>query len=282
VPSIRLAGGELDGLDVHYTRHGRGPVTLLIHGLGGFAESWRHTVGALEPHGTVIAIDLPGFGQSGKPRRRYGLAFFVDVVRQVLRRLEVERVRLVGHSLGGAVAMAYGLVSPGQVERMALVSPVVPGFPLRPSAVYRLMAAPGLGELLARLITARVCAGALERCFFAADPGEIAFLVTHGFRARDTAEGRAAYLSTLRGVRRDLIEGAPAYRAALAQWRCPVLVIHGRQDRVIPLGHAEAAVRGLPRAESRWIDRCGHFPQIEHASAVNEWLSEFLFTSAGR
>jgi pimeloyl-ACP methyl ester carboxylesterase len=59
-------------------------------------------------------------------------------------------------------------------------------------------------------------------------------------------------------------------------------VIHGRQDPVVPLAHAEAVARGLRRVEGRWLDRCGHFPQIEHATAVNDWLGEFLFAGAGR
>lgn len=282
MPRVRLTVGELDGLDLHYTTAGRGPATLLLHGLGGFAESWRHTMDALAPHGTVIALDLPGFGQSAKPRRRYGLGFFTDVVRHALRALDIDRVRLVGHSLGGAVAVAYALTSPGQVDRLALVGAVVPGFPLRPSVVYRVMVMRGLGEVIARLITPRICTTALERCFFEPDPVEVAFLVSHEYRVRTAPEGRAAYLATLRGVRRDLADGAPVYRAAMAQSRCPVLVIHGRQDRVVPFGHAQSVVRGVPRAEGRWLDRCGHFPQIEHAAAVNDWLGEFLFATTGR
>jgi len=282
VPRLRLSGGELDGLDLHYTVTGRGPATLLIHGLGGFAESWRHTIGALAPHGAVIAVDLPGFGQSGKPRRGYGLAFFATAVDGLLRALGVERVRLVGHSLGGGVAVAFALSSPDRVERLALLAPAVPGFPLRPSLVYRLMALPGVGEVIARLITPGICATALDRCFVAADPAEVAFLVGHQYGARATPEGRTAYLATLRGVRGDFAARAPAYRAALAQWSRPALVIHGRQDPVVPIAHAEAVVRGLRRAEGRWLDRCGHFPQIEHATAVNAWLGEFLFAGAGR
>src|SRR5262249_53360620 len=153
--------------------------TVLIHGLGGFAESWRHTIAALAPHGAVIALDLPGFGQSAKPRRRYGLTFFADVVEALRRALDVDRIRVVGHSLGAAVAAPYALSSPGRVDRLALVSPIVPGFPVRPSLVYRLMSLPGAGELIARLITPRICAVALDRCFFAADPAEVDFLVRH-------------------------------------------------------------------------------------------------------
>ena len=277
---LRLSCGELDGLDLHYTVSGRGPATLLIHGLGGFAESWRYTVEALAPYGTVIALDLPGFGQSAKPRRRYSLTFFSDVVDGLLRALELETVRLVGHSLGGGVAVAYALASPRRVERMALISPVVPGFPLRPSLVYRLMALPGVGEIVGSLLTPRICATALERCFVAADPAEIGFLVSHQYGARATPEGRASYLATLRGVREDFTRQAAVYRAGLGRWDRPSLVIHGRQDPVVPIGHAEAVVQGIPGATGRWLDRCGHFPQIEHAPAVNDWLGAFLFASA--
>jgi pimeloyl-ACP methyl ester carboxylesterase len=277
---ITLAGGELDGLELSYLIEGRGPATLLIHGLGGFAASWRSTIAALSSHGQVIALDLPGFGQSAKPRRRYDLAFLAGAVEGLLRGLDVDRVRLVAHSLGGAVAAAFALSAPERVERLALVSPVIPGFTLRPSIVYRVLALPGVGELLARAITRQICAAALDRCFFASDPEEVAFLVDHQFEARASAGARAAYLATLRGARRDFAEGAAVYRAALGRWTRPALVIHGRQDPVVPIGHAEAVARALPSAVMRVIDRCGHFPQIEHARAVNECLGEFLFAGA--
>jgi pimeloyl-ACP methyl ester carboxylesterase len=279
---VTLAGGALDGLELHYATAGRGPATLLIHGLGGFAESWRHTIDALAPHGRVIAPDLPGFGQSAKPRGAYDLAFFAGAVDGLLRALGVERARLVGHSLGGGIAIAYALAHPSRVERLALLSPTVPGFPLRLSLVYRALALPGLGELLSCLVTPRICAVALERCLATPLPDEVAFLVQHQYAARTTAAGRAAYLATLRGVREDFTSRAAAYRAALTDLDRPVLVIHGRQDPVVAPSHVEAALGGVRRAETRWLDRCGHFPQLEHPSTVNGWLGGFLFATTSR
>ena len=279
---IRLIHGALDGLALHYESVGEGPATLLIHGLGGFAESWRYTAAALVAHARVISFDLPGFGQSAKPHGAYTFDFFVQVIRELLERLDADRVRLVGHSLGGGIATAFALAYPDRVERLALVGATVPGFPLHPSVVYRLMVLPGVGELLSSLVTRRVCVAALRRCFYAPDRDEIAFLVEHEYRARTARDGRAAYLATLRGVKTEFTTRAAAYRAALADWDRPTLVIHGREDRIVPWSHADAAARGLRNAQTRWLDRCGHFPQIEHAAAVNSWLQEFLLAGAGR
>lgn len=282
MPEIRLTGGDLDGLQLHYVEEGQGPATVLIHGLGGFAESWRHNVPELARHGRVIALDLPGSGRSGKPRRAYTLEFLAQALDRLLHTLGVDRVHLVGHSLGGAVAARYTLDHPGRVERLALLGAAVPGFDLRPSWVYRTLSLPGLGEILSRLITRGICTTALARCFDRPDPDEIRFFVDHEFAARSCSEGRAAYLSLLRSVTDDFTLGADVYRAALSQLGRGVLVVHGLQDRVIPLAHARQVAEGLGVAQPRWLDRCGHFPQIEHAEVVNTYLRDFLFAPASR
>ena len=282
MPEIQLTAGELDGLLVHYVEAGQGPATILIHGLGGFAESWRHNIPELARHGRVIALDLPGFGRSGKPRRSYTTAFLAHAVDGFLRALGVDRVRLVGHSLGGAVAARYALEHPARVERLALLGAAVPGFDLRPSWIYRTLSLRGVGEVLASLLTRGICAKGLERCFAQPDPGEIRFFVEHEFAARTSLEGRAAYLSLLRTVKDDFTAGAEAYRAALGRLGRNVLVIHGREDRVVPMAHAQRVVEGLGLPDPRWLERCGHFPQIEHADTVNACLRDFLFAPASR
>ena len=279
---IRLKGGELDGLLLHYLEEGRGPATALIHGLGGFAESWRHNIPELARHGRVIALDLPGSGRSGKPRRAYTLEFLAQALDGLLRALGVDRVHLVGHSMGGAVAARYALDQPGRVERLAFLGAAVPGFDLRPSWIYWTLSLPGLGEMLSSLITRRICATALERCFAHPDAEEIRFFVEHEYAARASREGRAAYLSLLRSVEADFTLGADAYRAALPRLGRDVLVVHGLQDRVIPLAHARRVALGLGVDQPRWLDRCGHFPQIEHAAVVNAYLTAFLYAPASR
>ena len=279
---VTLNRGDLDGLELHYVSAGRGPATLLIHGLGAFAESWRGTVSALTPDSQVIALDLPGFGQSAKPRRPYTLDFFARSVEGLVDALGLERVRLVGHSLGGAVAAAFALAHPERVERLALISATVPGFPLRPSLVYRLMILPGVGELFSGLVTRRICTVALRRCLVEPCLDDVAFLVEHQYGARTTREGRSAYLATLRAMKAEFTRESAGWRSALARWQRPTLLIHGLQDPVVPIRHAAAAADGIPRAEGRWLDRCGHFPHIEHPETVHRWLGHFLFAPAGR
>lgn len=281
MPELRLSGGDVDGLVVNYLVEGpaRGPAVVLIHGLGGFAETWRRNVAPLAERAAVYALDLPGFGRSGKPRARYGLTFFARALHGFLDALRIPPAALVGHSLGGAVAMTYALIHPARVERLALIAAVVPGFSYRPSWIYRTLMLPGVGEALALCGSARIYKAALARCFHRVVREEIDFFV-EGFYAERTAwVARAAYLSTLREVRRDFERRAADYRRVMAGLGSPVLLIHGRQDRVVPAAHCHEVAAGVPRATVRWLDDCGHFPQVEQPQAVNDLLAEFV---AGR
>ena len=278
---LALRGRELDGLTLHYVAEGRGPPVLLVHGLGGFAESWRHNLPELGRQARVYALDLPGFGQSAKPLLRpYSLGFFVGALEGVRRALALTRPTLIGHSLGGAVVAAYALAYPNQVDRLVFIGAVVPGFDYRPAWIYRLLSAPGIGELLAQLLRPSLLRLALARCFAEPAAAEVEFLVRSSFSSRTSPEGRAAFLWTLRGVRQDFVRDAERYRSELSALDLPALWIHGRQDPVVPPSHAETVTRALPNARLRWLDRCGHFPQIEHAATVNGWLSEFMASSA--
>jgi pimeloyl-ACP methyl ester carboxylesterase len=276
MPEVRLRGGEVDGLALHYVEEGEGPPVVLLHGLGGFGESWRHNIPALARRAQVFALDLPGYGRSAKPRGAYDLGFFARAVFSFIETVGLGQVSLVGHSLGGAVAVTCALTHPSRVERLCLLSALVPGLVYHPSWIYRALAVPGLGEALALLGSARVYKAALAHCFHKPEPSEVGFLVEFSYAARTSLESRAAYLATLRHVRRDFVDRAAAYRRALASLDAPVLLIHGHEDRVVPAAHAASAADTLPRATTRWVDACGHFPQIERAAVVNAWMADFL------
>lgn len=282
MPELTLQGGELDGVALHYVAEGSGSPVILVHGLGGFAESWRHNLPELGRQAAVYALDLPGFGQSSKPVLPCSLGFFSMALEEFRATLELTRPTLVGHSLGGAVVAAYALAHPGKVDRLVLIGGVIPGFDYRPSWVYRLLSAPGLGEILVHLLWPGLLRIALSRCFFKPVPAEVDFLVRWSYSARTSAAGRTAFLATLRGVRDEFILEHERYRQRLRALGLPVLMIHGRQDPVVSFSHAETIVRSLPNAVLRSLDRCGHFPQIEHAATVNEWVGQFITYSVPR
>jgi pimeloyl-ACP methyl ester carboxylesterase len=273
--SIRLGDSERR-LTLNFVTEGSGPPVLLLHGLGGFAESWRHNLPVLGHRLSAYALDLPGFGLSDKPPVRYRLPFFVRVVDGFIGALGFDRVALVGHSLGGAIAVAYAVAYPWRVSRLVLIGGMAPGFGYRSSWIYRLIALRGVGELVARFAWPGLYSAALARCFASPDGEEVEFLVRTSYEARANPEGRAAYLSTLREVGNDFAVDGEFYRKHLESLNLPALLIHGRQDPVVAPAHAERVAARLRQAAIEWVEECGHFPQIERADDVNRLLLEFL------
>src|SRR5437870_3345849 len=243
MPELRLRSGEVDGLALNYLVEGRGPAVVLVHGLGGFAESWRHNVPSLAARATVYAVDLPGFGRSGKPSAGYSLAYFTRALYAFLDAVGVTQVSLVGHSLGAAVAVTYALTHPARVERLALLSGCVPGFGWRPGWRARLMTTPGVGEALALCGCARLYRAAIAKCFHAPLADEVAFLVGWEYATRTTAVARAAWLATVRSLSTDFVERSADYRRAIATLDLPVLLVHGRQDPAVPIPIEEIELR---------------------------------------
>ena len=276
MPELRLRGGEVDGLSLHYLVEGRGPAVVLLHGLGGFAASWRHNISALAERASVYTLDLPGFGRSAKPRADYGLAYFARALHGFLDAVGVSQASLVGHSLGGAVAVTYALTHPTRVERLALLGSVVPGFTWHVTWRHRLMCTYGLGELVTLCGCAPMFRAAIAACFYAPDPAAVEFLVRHDYGVRTAGGARAAWLRTTRALRDELVARRPAYRRAISTLDLPVMLVHGRQDRAVSPAHCAEAAEGFPRASVRWLDACGHFPHIEHPELVNRWLHEFV------
>jgi pimeloyl-ACP methyl ester carboxylesterase len=276
MPDITLRGGEVDGLTLHYLVEGRGPAVVLLHGLGGFAQSWRHTIDALATRATVFALDLPGYGRSAKPRAAYRLGYFARALHGFLDALGVGQASLIGHSLGGSVAVTYALTHPVRVDRVALVAGLVPGFAFRMSWAYRLIALPVIGEALALCGRAPIYKAAVARCFHVPRRADVDYLIDHDYSIRTGAEARAAWLATARHIRTDFVDHRQDYRRAIATLDLPVLFVHGRQDPAVAPHHATEAAAGFPRAALRWVERCGHFPHLEHAQIVNGWLADFV------
>jgi pimeloyl-ACP methyl ester carboxylesterase len=261
---------EVNGVKAHYVDRGEGPVILLLHGYTMSLHSWRFNVGPLSGRFRVIAVDLPGFGDSGKPRRfLYDLTGFARWTFGFLDALGVSRAALVGHSMGGGVAHAIATGQPERVSSLILVDPV--GYQPREERffVFRILERRGLGELALRALTPIGVRTILRRYAYR-DPGFVTDDVVQAYLAPlRSAEGRAAALRTIRTVNFDAAPGPlPCRRPALVLW--------GDRDRVVPAAHAQRFARDIPGAKLHVFEDCGHFPQVERAESFNQQVAAFV------
>lgn len=275
---IRLAGVSTHVFDV-----GQGPPVLLLHGYGDTADGWRHIVPELLREHRVIAVDLPPFGRSGTPRGPALIDFYRDFFPQLYRRLELERATIVGHSLGGAMALQMALEEPGMVERLALVAPA--GLGSSPPWWWHLTAGRWLPWQLLLSIPSPVTTPAIRRgmSFF------LDWRLFHHSRGMASEAGRLLdlhanrrSLASLLRAGRLLIDGytGTLLEQASEELRVPVLMVWGRYDGLAPVEHARAFERAVPQARVHVLQSCGHYPQIEHYERFTELLLGFLADTA--
>jgi pimeloyl-ACP methyl ester carboxylesterase len=239
---------------------------VLIHGVGGWAENWRPVVATLASTGhQVIALDLPGFGQSERPRRvRYfgpDDAFYPRFVIAAMDVLGIERAHIAGNSMGGTVAYMTAVTAPTRTRSLILVAPGGLG---RDVALFlRACALPGFG-LIARLPRPRSAAReGLRTCFYDArriSPELYEEVERYGNSSFPEFVRALSAGVGIRGVRRSLRK---AWVARASLYAGPALVVWGREDLVLPLRHLADVHATLPQAQIALIERCGHMPQAE-------------------
>lgn len=257
--------------DVRYVRTGAGPAVVLVHGFGSSLYTWKDVMPALAAHHEVVALDLPGFGESERPRD-LALEDLPGAVLGLMDRLGIERAALVGNSLGGATVALAAAAQPARVGRLVLIDAA--GFNLEPRE------RPGV----VRLATSRVAP------LLQALPGK-RLIVEWSLRqvlhddSLVTAERVAEYLApaqrpgtyaALRSLGRSLRASTPEFEHALAAVRAPTLVVWGDDDRWIPLADADRFVSAIAGARKVVIADCGHLPQEEKPEELARVLIDFL------
>lgn len=277
-PMISKSQVSLHGTEIVYRHGGDGPQTLLlVHGMAGSSRVWRHVMPELAREYRVIAPDLPGHGLSAKGRGDYSLGAFAAVLRDLLLELDIDRVTVVGHSLGGGVALQLAYQHPEVCGRVALISsgglgPEV-GWPLR------LLATPGAELLLPVLAPPFVrtlgdkARGWIGGKGIRADHLEELWLAYSSLSDRDT---RQAFLRTLRSVVDTRGQAVSASSRLHLADQMPSLLIWGDADPIIPASHGVDAHAAMPGSRLRVLSGVGHFPQTEQPEQVVEILSEFL------
>jgi pimeloyl-ACP methyl ester carboxylesterase len=268
---------RLHGRRISYLTAGEGPVLLLVHGIASDSEAWRTALPLLARRATVIAPDLPGHGASGKAPGDYSLGSLASSLRDLLVKLGHERATLVGHSLGGGVAMQFSYMFPERTERLVLVSSG--GLGQNVNLLLRAATLPGSELAIAATIgpitaIGRATVATLRRLGLrvAPDLGEVG----RGFATLADSQGRAAFLDTLRSVvnfRGQRVDASDRLYLAVGM---PTLLLWGEGDPIIPVGHGRRAEQRMPGSRLVTFADCGHFPQIDDPHRFAATLLEFI------
>jgi pimeloyl-ACP methyl ester carboxylesterase len=272
-PQDRYA--RVGSINTRYRMRGIGSPVVLVHGVGSSLEDWDHNFAPLAEHHCVYALDLVGNGRSDKPTAPYTLAYLSDFVRDFLRTQDLERVSLVGNSLGGTVVLDFVIRYPEQVERLVLVDPA--GLGCEITQLFRLCTLPVLGKQLTK--PSPNGSDQLQRSFYFDQSLVTPELVQFKYELSSQPGMQDAMLATLRananlhGVKSSIVSGITGN---LSRITAPTLVIWGREDRTIPVVQAEVARKGIPNVQVHIFDRCAHAPMIEKAEAFNNLLIKFL------
>jgi len=267
----------LHGRALTYVQEGSGPVLLLIHGMAGTLENWQEVIESLARRYTVVAPDLPGHGGSAPGGGDYSLGALATGLRDLLVALGHERASLVGHSLGGGIAMQMAYQFPELTERLVLVSSG--GLGSEVSAILRAAALPGADLFIAATAAVGSTVGSRVGRGLAAvglrpstDVGEVA----RGYASLVDRDRRTAFLATLHAV---VGTGGQRINASdllyLAEGM-PVLIVWGARDSIIPVQHGVSAHAAIPGSRLEVFEGVGHLPQLEAPGHFIAVLDRFI------
>jgi pimeloyl-ACP methyl ester carboxylesterase len=274
---IRTEEAVIHGHAICYRTAGQGPAILLVHGIAGRAENWDPIIPLLAREHTVIAPDLPGHGLSGKPPGDYSIGALASAMRDLLVFLGHERATVMGHSLGGGVAMQFAYMFPERCSRLVLISSG--GLGQDVSLILRAAALPGADLFLTLTAGAADWIGpglgkVLKRTGLrpSADIAEVA----RGFASLSDAETRMAFLSTLRSVIGTNGQRVDASNRLYLASEMPTLIVWGEDDPIIPSHHGERAHEAMPGSRLKLFRGAGHMPHFDHPGEVGAVLLDFI------
>lgn len=285
---FRLPGGRPPLLQVHDVRTGRhcistltmghGPDVLLLHGLGGTRASLFETAAALSQRYRVHAVDLPGFGSSGKPARgAYNARWFAEAMLAFMDEQHIPSAYVVGNSMGGRIAIEMAMTAPQRVRGLGLLCPAVAWVRRGFHPLVRLLR-PEFGLLPHGFshdtVAAQFWSMFCDRDLI--DPAVADLMVDEFRRIYQSAGARLAFLASARNIYLEAPYGKRGFYPRLSELEPPALFIWGSHDRLVPASFSRHVSKWLPSAEQVTLDSCGHVPQVERPEETNQLLLDFF------
>lgn len=251
---------------VRYVESGRGSKhVLLIHGLGGSAESWIHNIDVLAKHFHVFAPDLVGFGKSDKPKIKYDMKTFTNFINRFMNSVGIKKANIIGSSMGGQIAAEFTISYPTKVEKLVLVGPA--GIPPKEfkgtvelKRYVKVLDANNMAEVRKALTPIDASRSSITKEY-----------VTSVYEYVMMPETRHAFLSSLQ-------ESAKAPRLAerLKSIKAKTFVIWGKDDNLIPVKYCEPFITKMDDCRLLIIEKCGHRPHAEKPNIFNAAVRNFL------
>lgn len=255
----------LHGHTLSYSDSGDGPVLLFIHGLLGSQRQWAHLIDKLDDDHRVVVPDLFGHGASAKPVGDYSLGAHAATLRDLLDRLAIDTVTLVGHSLGGGIALVFSYLFPERVDKLVLVASG--GLGREVSPLLRSATLPGaryvLPVIASRWVRDRISTVGRALHAVGVSAGPDAREVWAGFSSLGDADSRRAFLATTRAVIDPGGQTVTAHDYLPDATQLPTLVVWGTRDRMIPAWHAASATASITDCHVELFDGAGHFPHLD-------------------
>ena len=264
--------------EIVFHRCGEGEPVVLIHGIAGSFDTWNGVLPLLGKKVEAVAPDLIGHGRSGKPRGDYSLGAFATGIRDLMEALEIPSATIVGHSLGGGIAMQFAYQFPKRCQRLVLVDSGGLGPEVTP--ILRAATLPGSLPVIAALASKRaeqIGRAAVRRLRRTGlqPPSSTASVAHHLLGLRDK-EARKAFVSTARSVidlRGQRVDARDRLHLAA---EVPTMFVWGRRDRFIPVKHGIEANAAIPNSRLEIFENSGHFPHEDDPHRFTETLLDFI------
>ena len=277
--AVAVENATLHGHSVRYRTAGSGEETIvLIHGIAGSSLTWEPVMADLAAEATVIAPDMLGHGESAKPRGDYSLGAYASGVRDLLAYLGRDRATIVGHSLGGGVAMQFAYQFPDRAQRLVLVDSG--GLGREVNLLLRAPALP-LAEFVMPVLAAeplRNAGAAVGRLLgrVGLRPGTDLEEVGRGFASLGDFETRRAFVHTVRSIIDPGGQRVSARDRLYLAAELPTLIVWGERDRLLPVKHGYAAHAAMPASRLEVFADAGHFPHRADPARFVDVLLDFI------
>ncbi|MCB0866328.1 MAG: alpha/beta fold hydrolase [Solirubrobacterales bacterium] len=275
---LRFHRVEAGDHEIAITEAGEGPPLICIHGLGGTKASFMTTLSLLAPLGhRVIAIDLPGFGDSSKPfTGGFDAIWYAEIIVSLMDELGLETASFAGNSMGGRIALEMGFSAPERVDRLVLLAPSLAWLKERPWKWLLQMPLPRLGYLQP---TPRWAVEPVVRKLVpGGEQGWTAAGVDEFLRAYLTPSGRFAFYECARNIYLEEPYGGEGFWTRLKKLEPAGLFVWGDQDTLVPKSFMRHVERALPRSSAHLELDCGHVPQMERPIETHDAVHAFLTT----